>query len=51
VTRVRLNDIAATLEITERNIFGIMTDLTEAGCVVMYKGGRRNRHQIQGAPP
>jgi hypothetical protein len=50
VTRVRLNDSAATLG-SPSGIFGIVTDLTEAGCVVMQKDGRRNRHQIQGAPP
>lgn len=48
---VRLNDIAATLGITERSVFGIVTDLTEAGCVAKQKDGRRNRDQIQGAPP
>jgi len=48
---VRLNDIAAALGITERSVFGIVTDLTEAGYVVEQKDGRRHRHQIQGAPP
>jgi hypothetical protein len=41
---VRLRDIAAFLDITERRAFGIVTDLTEAGYVV--KDGRRNRYQI-----
>ncbi len=44
---VRLRDIAATLEITERRAFGIVTDLTEAGYVVKEKEGRRNRYRIQ----
>jgi hypothetical protein len=44
---VRLRDIAATLEITERSAFGIVTDLTEAGYVVKDKDGRRNRYRIQ----
>jgi IclR helix-turn-helix domain len=44
---VRLRDIAATVGITERTAFGIVTDLTEAGYVVKDKQGRRNRYQIQ----
>jgi Winged helix DNA-binding domain len=44
---VRLRDIAATVGITERSAFGIVTDLTEAGYVVKRKDGRRNRYQIQ----
>ena len=44
---VRLRDIAATLGITERTAFGIVTDLTEAGYVVKDKQGRRNRYRIQ----
>ncbi len=44
---VRLRDIAATLGITERRAFGIVTDLTEAGYVVKEKEGRRNRYRIQ----
>jgi DNA-binding IclR family transcriptional regulator len=44
---VRLRDIAATLDITERSAFGIVTDLTEAGYVVKNKDGRRNRYRIQ----
>ena len=44
---VRLRDIAAALDITERTAFGIVTDLTEAGYVVKDKDGRRNRYRIQ----
>jgi predicted ArsR family transcriptional regulator len=44
---VRLRDIAATLDITERTAFGIITDLAEAGYVVKEKDGRRNRYRIQ----
>ena len=44
---VRLRDIAATLGITERSAFGIVSDLTEAGYVVKTKDGRRNRYRIQ----
>ena len=44
---VRLRDIAATLGITERTAFGIVTDLIDAGYVVKDKDGRRNRYHIQ----
>lgn len=44
---VRLRDIAATLGITERSAYGIVTDLTEAGYILKEKDGRRNRYQIQ----
>ncbi len=43
----RLRDIAATLGITERTAFGIVTELTEAGYVHKDKEGRRNRYRIQ----
>ena len=43
----RLRDIAASLDITERSAFGILTDLTEAGYVVKEKNGRRNRYHVQ----
>src|ERR1700730_13498359 len=46
---VRLRDIAATVGITERRAYAIVTDLTVAGYVVKHKDadGRRNRYQIQ----
>ena len=44
---VRLRDIAATVGITERSVFGIVTDLTTAGYVLKDKDGRRNRYRIQ----
>jgi DNA-binding transcriptional ArsR family regulator len=44
---VRLRDIAATLDITERSAYAIVTDLTESGYVVKEKDGRRNRYRIQ----
>jgi DNA-binding IclR family transcriptional regulator len=44
---VRIRDIAATLAITERRTFAIVTDLTEAGYVVKNRDGRRNRYRIQ----
>ncbi len=48
---IRLRDIAASLDITERGAFGIITDLTEAGYVVKEKEGRRNRYHIQAHLP
>jgi DNA-binding IclR family transcriptional regulator len=44
---VRLRDIGATLGITERTAFGIVTDLTDAGYIVKNKDGNRNRYRIQ----
>lgn len=44
---LRLRDIAEELGVTERTVFGIVTDLTEAGYVVKEKDGRRNRYRIQ----
>jgi DNA-binding MarR family transcriptional regulator len=43
----RLRDIAASLDMTERTAFGIITDLVEAGYVVKEKDGRRNRYHVQ----
>ena len=48
---VRLRDIAASLDITERGAFGIITDLVEAGYVLKEKDGRRNRYHIQAHLP
>ncbi len=48
---VRLRDIAASLGITERSAYGIVTDLAEAGYVVKQKDGRRNRYEIQAHLP
>jgi DNA-binding MarR family transcriptional regulator len=48
---VRLRDIAARLEITERSAYGIVTDLAQAGYIVKQKDGRRNRYQIQAHLP
>jgi predicted transcriptional regulator len=47
----RLRDIAATVGITERSAYSIVTDLTTAGYVVKQKDGRRNRYQIQAHLP
>ncbi len=48
---VRLRDIAARVNVTERTAYGIVSDLTEAGYVVKHKDGRRNRYQIQAHLP
>ena len=47
----RLRDIAASVGITERSAYGIVTDLTAAGYAVKRKDGRRNRYQIQASLP
>ncbi len=46
---VRLRDIAATVGITERSAYGIVTDLTDGRLRGQGQGldGRRNRYQIQ----
>ena len=44
---IRLRDIAATVGITERSAYGIVTELAEAGYVVKEKDGRRNRYEVQ----
>lgn len=48
---MRLRDIAASLGITERSAFGIVTDLTAAGYISKRKDGRRNHYQIQAHQP
>ena len=48
---VRLRDIAASVGITERSAYGIVTDLAEAGYVVKRRDGRRNRYQIRAHLP
>jgi len=44
---VRLRDIAAQLDVTERTVHGILIDLTEAHYVRKERDGRRNRYEIQ----
>ena len=48
---MRLRDVAARVDITERSAHGIITDLTAAGYLVKQKDGRRNRYQIQAHLP
>jgi hypothetical protein len=47
----RLRDIAASLGITDRSVYGIVIDLTAAGYVVKHRDGRRSRYQIQAHLP
>jgi MarR family len=47
----RLRDIAASVGITERSAYAIVTDLAEAGYVIKQKDGRRNRYQVQAHLP
>lgn len=48
---VRLREIAATLAISERRAYAIVSDLTDGGYVVKNKEGRRNRYVIQSHLP
>ncbi len=42
----RLRDMAATLNLTERSVFGIVNDLCAAGYLAKQRDGRRNRYEI-----
>jgi hypothetical protein len=44
---IRLRDIAAALDMTERSAFMIVSDLTDAGYVLKERDGRRNRYVVQ----
>jgi DNA-binding transcriptional ArsR family regulator len=44
---VRLREIAASLGITERSAYAIVSDLAEAGYVLKERDGRRNRYHVQ----
>jgi hypothetical protein len=48
---MRLRDIAATVEITERSAYAIVGDLASAGYVLKRRDGRRNRYVIQAHLP
>lgn len=43
----RLREIAATLGITERTAYGIVSDLATSGYIVKERDGRRNRYRIE----
>ena len=44
---VRLRDIAAAIDITERSAYAIVMDLSDDGYIVKEKHGRRNRYHIE----
>jgi hypothetical protein len=44
---IRLREIAATVGVTERSAFAIVSDLAAAGYVVKRRDGRRNRYEVQ----
>jgi len=48
---VRLRDLAASLDLTERSVYGIVTDLVDAGYVAKDKDGRRNRYRVEAKLP
>ncbi len=43
----RLRELAAALDLTERTVFAVLSDLVDDGYVVKEKEGRRNRYRIQ----
>lgn len=48
---VRLRDIAATLDITERAAQRIVTELVEAGYLTRKREGRRNTYKVHTKRP
>lgn len=44
---IRLRDIAAALDITERSAYTIVTELVDGGYVFKDKEGRRNRYRVE----
>lgn len=49
--RMRLHDMAARLDSTERSAQGIVNDLAAAGYISKHKDVRRNRDQIVARQP
>ncbi|HUY52371.1 MAG TPA: MarR family winged helix-turn-helix transcriptional regulator [Streptosporangiaceae bacterium] len=47
----RLRDIAASVGITERSAYGIVSDLAEAGYIVKHRDGRRNQYEVRAHLP
>jgi hypothetical protein len=47
----RLRDIAASVGVTERSAFAIVSDLAASGYIVKEKGGRRNRYRVEAHLP
>jgi DNA-binding MarR family transcriptional regulator len=48
---VRLRDIAATVDVTERTAAAIVADLEEAGYLTKTRDGRRNRYEVHDELP
>jgi predicted transcriptional regulator len=48
---VRLRDIAATVDITERTAAQIVTDLVRAGYLTKTRNGRRNSYEVHDELP
>lgn len=48
---LRLRDVAAQVNITERAVQRIVSDLEEAGMITRIRDGRRNRYRIHGDQP
>jgi hypothetical protein len=48
---IRLRDLAVALDVTERSVYGIVTDLVAAGYVFKEKDGRRNRYRVEAQLP
>ena len=44
---LRLRDIAAQTELTERTVWNSINDLVDAGVIQRHKEGRRNSYQVQ----
>jgi DNA-binding transcriptional ArsR family regulator len=44
---IRLRELAAELDLTERHVYAIVSDLAEAGYILKEREGRRNRYQVQ----
>lgn len=48
---IRLRDLAATIDVTERSAYGMVTDLVNAGYVTKEKDGRRNLYRVEAQLP
>ena len=48
---LRLRDIAAAVDITERRAVAIVSDLVDAGYVVKQRDGRRNLYEVRSNLP
>ena len=48
---VRLRDLAAALEITERAAHRVICDLEEQGLLTRHRSGRRNSYEVHAGEP